>query len=131
MSVMKRIVVGALALVVIALSASCSNSDTRICKEISDKVFVWEREGFGGDFSIRLNGDGTYTYYEGILSSYLAFGDWTVKDGILTMNEATWPDTRFRFEVKDGELIFVSEGSSEFIYAAVENGDRFLPKDAE
>lgn len=131
MSIWKRIVIGALAFGVIALSAACGNSDARTREEISGKVFVWEKEGFGGDFSIRLNDDGTYTYSEGFLSSYLAFGDWTVKAGILTMKEGTLPDTGFRFKVKEGELIFLSEGSSQFLHASVENGDRFLPKDTE
>ena len=131
MSVMKRIVIGVLAFGMIALSASCGNRDTRICEAIGGKVFVWEKEGFGGNFIIRLNDDGTYSYSEGLLSSYLAFGEWTVKAGILKLKEETRPDTSFRFRVKDGELTFLSEGSSRFMHVSVENGDRFLPKDTE
>ncbi len=126
---MKRFFILLLALAVIALSASCSNSDTQLQEQISGKVFIWEKEGFGGDFSISLNDDGTYSYYVGYLSSYFAVGDWTVKDGILTLNEESMPDTRFQFEVKDRELIFISDGSSDFMYVSVENGDRFLLRD--
>ena len=34
------------------------------------RVLVLEKEGFGGDFTLTLNPDGSYTFYEGTLSSY-------------------------------------------------------------
>ena len=33
--------------------------------------YRYEKEGFGGDFVITLKADGTYTFYEGYLSSYI------------------------------------------------------------
>lgn len=105
---------------------SCTSNDSQIRDEISGKVFIWEKEGYGGNFTISLHNDGTYDYYVGPLSSYIGLGDWAVKNGILTLTEKSWPNTSFRFNVKDGELIFISEESSQFMHVSVENGDEFL-----
>ncbi len=106
-----------------------------VTEEATDRIdpggekFVWEKEGAGGDFTITLNEDGTYQYYEGHYSSYIGIGTWTVEDGILTLKEASRYDSIFHFSIEDGALIFVAEGSSEFLYVTVEDGDRFLPCD--
>ena len=76
---MKRFLCGCLALTLLLLSAlclfSCGNEPTDAganstrgedgdyaappVTEISGKRYVWEREGFGGNFVVSLNGDGT------------------------------------------------------------------------
>ncbi len=99
--------------------------------EIGRNTYVWEKEGFGGDFTITLQNDGTYSYYAGMLSSYIGSGKWTVNDGILTMTETTGYDRTFRFSVKDDALVFISEGSDKFMYVTVENGDRFIMDDSK
>ena len=38
---------------------------------IANKLFIYEKEGFGGDFYITFNEDGTFMYSPGVLSSYL------------------------------------------------------------
>ncbi len=121
----------AAALAAAALLTSCAGGDARIREEIGGRTFVWEKEGFGGDFTLTLNGDGSYSYYEGFLSSYMGSGEWTVKDGVLILNEESLPGMTFRFGVKNRELIFLSEGSSRFPYVSVEDGDRFLPGETE
>ncbi len=106
--------------------------DEELAESVAGKTFVWEKEGFGGDFTITLDTDGRYEFYEGFLSSYIGSGNWTVEGGVLTMTED--PENgyplEFRFEVRDGELFFLADGSDEFIYTEVEDGDRFLPKEA-
>ena len=99
--------------------------------DFAGKTYVWEKEGFGGDFTITLDEDGKYTYYVGYLSSYIGMGKWKVEDGVLTMTENTGYDLVFRFSVKDGELVYIKEGSSEFMYVTVGDGDRFVPRIAE
>ena len=95
--------------------------------EIGGRSYVWEKEGAGGDFTIVLLNDGTYSYYAGPLSSYIGMGKWTVEDGILTMSEISYGYV-FRFSVRNDELVFISEGSNSFTYVNVEDGDRFIVK---
>ena len=90
------------------------------------RTFVWEKGGFGGDFTITLNEDGTYEYYAGYLSSYIGQGNWTVTGSELTMTETSGYDLTFHFTIKEDELIYIAEGSSKFAYVTVEDGDRFI-----
>ena len=94
--------------------------------EIAGKTYVWEKEGFGGDFEITLQNDGTYLYSTGALSSYIGTGTWTAENGILTLKDTTGFGDTFRFSARDGELVFLSDGSDRFRYITVENGDRFF-----
>ena len=128
---MRKIAVIILALGMLAFITSCTIKNAAANDEIGGKTFVWEKEGFGGDFTITLDKDGTYQYYAGALSSYIGFGDWTEEDGILTLTEKSGYDNIFHFAVKNGELVFISEGSSQFMYVTVENGDRFLPENTK
>ena len=132
------------------LLSACSKPD--ISGIVSGRNFIWEKEGFGGDFTITLNDDGSYTYYEGFLSSYLGYGDWTVEDDTVVLTEkggydavyrfAVEDDTVvltekggydavYRFAVEDGALVYKSDGSDQFIYTTVEDGDRFTPTEKE
>ena len=123
---MKRVLIVLLTVMALLLSA-CSGQD--ISAAVSGKTFTWEKEGFGGDFTITLNEDGSYRYYEGFLSSYIGSGDWSVKNDTVVMTEKGGYDAVFRFSVKDGDLIYRSDGSDRFIYTAVEDGDRFRQTD--
>ena len=97
--------------------------------EIGGKTYVWEKPGAGGDFSIILRKDGTFQYYAGFLSSYIGNGTWEAEKGIVTLSEkSTYVDNVFRFEVKNGGLAFIADGSNKFMYVTVEDGDMFLAK---
>ncbi len=98
--------------------------DTTV-QNTSGRIFVWEKEGFGGDFTIQLNDDGTYMYYEGSLSSYIGMGKWSLQDGVVTLYETSGYANVFRFAMSGEDLVFVADGSSEFMYVTVEDGDRF------
>ena len=124
---MKSVFIVLLMVMALLLSA-CSGQD--ISAAVSGKTFTWEKEGFGGDFTITLNEDGSYRYYEGFLSSYIGSGDWSVKNDTVVMTEKGGYDAVFRFSVKDGDLIYRSDGSDRFIYTAVEDGDRFRQTDS-
>ena len=56
-------------------------------------------------------------------------GEWKIEDGVLTLTENSGYDLVFRFSVKDGELVYIKEGSSEFMYVTVGDGDRFILTD--
>lgn len=91
-------------------------------------TYIYEKEGFGGNFAISLGEDGKFAYYEGLLSSYYGIGEWSEKDGIITLHddeEAGYGLTNIlRFE--DGALVYIADGSDGFTYVDVADGDRFL-----
>lgn len=111
---------------VLALSA-CA----KITKEdLSGNTFVYKGEGFGGDFYITLNDDGTFQYNEGFLSSYIGLGQWVLDGDILTLYEDPNLGYGFvnRFRIIWGKLYYLSEGSDGFIYVEVKSGDQFKAK---
>ncbi|MCM1166570.1 MAG: hypothetical protein NC299_13610 [Lachnospiraceae bacterium] len=92
--------------------------------------YVYEKGGFaGGDFGITLFDDGTFSYYEGYFSSYVGYGNWSVENGELVLAESEDMGCRpfvHRFKVDGDDLVYQAEGSDDFIYVNVEDGDRFL-----
>ena len=86
-------------------------------------------------FTIAINNDGTFTYYETLFSSHLGFGEWTLEDDVLTITESAKSITadgqiievkrQNRFLVDGDDLIFIEDGSDNFIYVKVKNGERF------
>ena len=94
-------------------------------------TYRYEGKGFGGDFTITLNADGTYTFYEGPLSSYHGMGTWdTWYNAVyMTENEETGYDLNFMFGVEDNALIYIAAGSDEFIHVKVSDGEKFVRQD--
>ena len=92
------------------------------------KTYTYEKEGIMGDFTITLFNDGTFSYYEGMASSYLGFGSWKREGDTIIMTDDGHGVMRLvnRFEFDKTDLIFVEEGSSNFIYVKVQNGERFI-----
>jgi len=91
------------------------------------KTYVYEKEGIMGDFTITLYNDGTFSYYEGMASSYLGFGSWTQNGDAITLTDDGHGGLGLinHFEFDKTDLIFIEEGSSNFIYVKVQNGERF------
>ncbi len=113
----------------------CSNLKEMTIDDIVDKVYVYEKDGCGSDFTIHIKADGTFAYYEGMLSSHIGIGEWSYSDGMLTLFEKT---SRFKdayemeeviysysFSVKKDTLIFVDKGSGNFRYVKVKDGEKF------
>ena len=96
-------------------------------------VYRYQGEGFGGDFTITLNADGTYTFYEGYLSSYIGTGTWNVNLNTVYMTEDEENGTglKFMFGVEDDALIYVALESDAFPYVKVADGERFVWLDTE
>lgn len=95
---------------------------------VSGRMFTYEKSGFGGEFTIRIFGDGTFTYYEGMLSSYIGIGTWRVEEDVLILMDTGLESyTRhFRFRVENGYLYYMTEASDAFTYVDVADGDRFV-----
>ena len=94
---------------------------------VSGRTFTYEKPGIMGAFTISIYADGTFTYYEGMASSYIGIGTWSVEGNILTLTDTGLGSlTRcFRFRVKDDGLYFMEAASDRFIYVDVADGDRF------
>lgn len=93
---------------------------------IAGKTYVYEKEGFGGDFTVQINKDGTFQYYEGGLSSYIGMGKWTLKEDILLLADGEGSNSRKNYFKADGDdLIFIADGSTNFLYVKVADGARF------
>lgn len=106
------------------------DTDT-IRNRIADNTYIYEKEGFGGDFTIHLNSDGTFSYYEGNLSSLIGMGNWKLEEDVLILsqnvpdNESTeYPWVNY-FQINGNDLVFLSKGSTNFYYVTVSDGERF------
>lgn len=90
--------------------------------------YVCEIPGVGGDFSIVINADGTFQYYEGAISSYIGTGRWTYNDDKITLKDEGLQSSirEYHFDYEDGILIFRKNDSSEFTYVKAEDKTRFF-----
>ena len=100
--------------------ASCSSSDDDL-----QGNYIYDGEGFGGNFSITIDSDGSFSFYEGFLSSYIGHGQCQIKHNILTINDGNFSN---RFKMLDNVLVFVEEGSTNFMYVELKDGDKFHKK---
>jgi len=89
-------------------------------------TFVYEGKGFPTAFSITLLEDGSFSYYEGAFSSYIGLGTWVEEDGIITLTTFSGYDLVHRFRREEKALVFITEGSDNFIYVKVADGEKFL-----
>ncbi len=101
-------------------------------------------------FTVRLYEDHTFQYYETIYSSHIGMGTWTYSDGVVTLTEkrqhlvggtvvevsegvlqnvgGTMEDYEayIRLRVTQEGLVYLSDGSDNFYYIGVRDGDPFL-----
>ncbi len=118
---MKNVYCFSIFILILALFLGCTAGNA----PVSDRLYTWEHDGFGGDFTITLYADGTFSYYEGMLSSYIGAGTWTEENRIITLKDNTGLVLVNHFRFDDGDLIFMEENSDNFLYVDVRNGDRF------
>ena len=96
--------------------------------EISkDALYLYEGEGFGSQFFIRLHSNGTFAYSVGSLSSYYGTGTWTLNKGILTMTDDTVVGLPFvnYYRVEGDSLIWQEKKSTGVMYLKLRDGDKF------
>ncbi len=96
--------------------------------DLAGRTYVYEKEGAGSSFTLTLAEDGTFQYYEGYLSSYVGMGVWLLEDSVLTLTEGDngygWVN---RFSAARWGLTFLAEGSDNFLYVTVKDGEKFTP----
>ncbi len=111
----------------------CAGSARKV--EILGKNFVYEKDGFPDEFSIRLDSNGSFTYYEGIYSSYVGTGSWELDGDVLILRERDYSTVSekvrhiYRFKIDGDDLRFISDGSDNFMFIDVSDGERFIHKD--
>lgn len=93
--------------------------------DIKGRTYLYEGKGAGSGFTITIEDDGTFSYYEGFLSSYIGYGDWRLVGDVLVLEDRSGYDIINRFIVKKDHLVFVSEGSKGFLYVDVSDGEKF------
>ncbi len=95
------------------------------------QTYVYKGEGFGGDFTISIGDDGTFSYYEGMLSSYIGFGTWKLEGDLLILSEdeKVGYDFVHYFEVDENKLIFKEDVSDNFLYVKLKDGEEFIAID--
>ena len=95
-------------------------------EDVAGKMYTYEKEGFGGPFTISIFEDGSFQYYVGFLSSYIGMGRWSVEDGVLTLTDSTGLNFQNCFKIGEGVLTFLAEDSTGVMYMNLRDGDRFL-----
>ena len=88
----------------------------------------------GQYFNITIDTEtGVFRFLEALYSSHLSCGAYTVTDGVLTIRDP-WPaetgpvDRVNRFRVEDGALVWLAEGSDNFVFVTLTDGATFRLK---
>ncbi len=89
-------------------------------------TYVYEGEGFGGKFTITLNNDGSCSFYEGPLRSYIGGGSWFREQGPIILSEENGRDLINYFAAGNDVLVFIESGSDNFPYVHLPDGSRFF-----
>ena len=98
--------------------------------EVLGKTYVYEKEGFGGSFTIRFTESGRVDYYEGMLSSHLGIASWSRDGNTITVSESVQGHyKKYVFKVKKDRIEYVEDGSDNFMYMRLDDGARFFEKE--
>lgn len=94
-------------------------------------LYIYEGEGFGSPFFIRLHPNGTFAYSAGSLSSYYGNGTWRISNDILTLTDDTMLGGSYvnHFRMEDNALVWQKKNSTGVMYLTLQDGDRFILAD--
>jgi hypothetical protein len=127
---MKKVISIVLCLFLVTTLAFCGDNHEKIEEDnnfnieekVIGKTFIYEGEGLRwDDFTITFNENNTCSYSEGIESSHLGFGTWSLKGNIITLVENN-PEMKNNFEINDDQLIWLQKDSDNFIYVKLMDG---------
>jgi len=111
---------------IISIFAACSTNKETI--NICGKTYVYDKEGFGSDFTISFYEDNKFHYSEGGLSSYIGYGIWEIRNNVITLHDED-PHFCNNFILKGNKLIWQEKNSSNFLYLKISDGDTFSEAD--
>ncbi len=101
-------------------------ADGKIIEEDICGTYTYEGEGSGGRFTIMLNNDGSYSFYEGPLSSYIGGGSWFREQGSIILKEENGRGSVNYFAAGNGVLVFIGRGSDNFPNIHLPDGAMFF-----
>ncbi len=81
------------------------------------------------DFYISFSPDGTYTWYETPISSFIGSGTYSINDGVITMTddaEMTGTERVNKFTISGESIYYAAEGSDNFHLVTLADQDRFV-----
>ncbi|MBR7184144.1 MAG: hypothetical protein IKD37_00910 [Clostridia bacterium] len=115
-----------------APSAADGSETTAALATLAGRCYLYEEDGFGGSFTVTLFDDGSFSYYEGMLSSHIGYGKWAQNGDILTLTESeeTGHGGDFRFRCDEETLTYLADRSQNFIYVRLADGAVFRLADA-
>ena len=101
--------------------SSTTSTDNSV---IAGKIFAYEKEGAGGYCTLSFNENGRFLYSPGKLSSYMDGGDWKI-DGD-TVSLIGMENKTIYLKITDDTLVYIAEGSDEFPYMDIKDGEKFV-----
>ena len=90
---------------------------------IAGKIFAYEKEGAVGYCTLSFNENGRFLYSPGKISSYMGGGDWKI-DGD-TVSLIGMENKTVYLKITDDTLVYIAEGSDEFPYMDIKDGEKF------
>ena len=136
---MKKTIGVILVITLLFIFAACqkqepNNNSTQSAELLSKTdTFVYKGSGFGGGvFSITLHNDGTFSYQQGSASNYFGTGKWSLQGDVLCIEDdanAGYPFINY-FRVVEDTLICQAEGSTNFMYIKLSDGESFVKANA-
>ena len=90
---------------------------------IAGKIFAYEKEGVGGYCTLSFNENGRFLFSPGKLSNYMGGGDWKL-DGD-TVSLIGMVNKTIYLKITDDALVYIAEGSDEFPYMDIKDGEKF------
>lgn len=91
---------------------------------IAGKIFTYEKEGAGGYCTLSFNENGRFLYSPGKMSSYMGGGDWKTDGDIVSL--IGMADKTIYLKITDDTLVYIAEGSDEFPYMDIKDGEKFV-----
>lgn len=81
-----------------------------------------------GDFTITIYDDGTFQSYETPISGYIGMGSYIIKGDVVTLKEdgAGSAGDINRYQIVDGHLLFLRDGSANYSFVPLEDGAAFM-----
>ena len=95
-------------------------------------TYIYEGDGIGGDFCIKIYPDGTFYYYEGFASSHIGMGNWKIDGDIICIDDSNeYSEHKHYFKISENQLTFIEKVSNNFIYVKLKDGARFIKQTEE
>ncbi len=117
-------------ILIITAFVSCEKKDGTQPNDICG-TYVRKNSNEYDSFTITLNEEGTYSYFETMISSHIGFGEYTVDGEKVTLVDSQIPGAygshtyTFTFKYEDDKLVYLADESDHFMYINLPDGAEF------